>query len=377
MTTFVAEHAPAFAPSVTPPSSPVHAPVPAALSSDAAPNDLLLRVLRGEPATRRPVWLMRQAGRYLPEYRALRERHSFEALSGSSELAAEVTLQPLARFGLDGAIIFADLMSPVGAMGVDVRFDPGPVVDRPVRTAADVDALVVPPADAIAPEVAGALRIVSRELAGRATLLGFAGAPWTLATYLVEGRGKPGFPTLRAMAARDEGLLRALLTKLTDLSIAYLGAQVRAGAQAVQLFDTWAGILSLNDWRRLVAPHLERLLRETRALGVPRILFVQDAAHLVDAYGALPSEALGVDWRQNLACLRGRLPDEKVLQGNIDPAVLLAGPEVTAHATRSLLARSPRGRHVVNLGHGLLPETPIASVHALVDAVHAEAPSHA
>jgi uroporphyrinogen decarboxylase len=335
-------------------------------------NDRLIRALRGEATDRRPVWVMRQAGRYLPEYRALRERHSFEELSGSATLAAEVTMQPLARFPFDAAIIFADLMSPVGALGLSVRFDPGPVLARPVRTAADVDALADPAPEAIAPEVIDALGLVKRELGGRAALLGFAGAPWSLAAYLVQGRGSPGFPALRALAARDEGLLAALLDKLTTLAVRYVGAQARAGADAVQLFDTWGGILSLADWSRLVRPHLVRFFAETRSLGVPRIMFVQDAPHLVGAYAALDSEALAVDWREDLPSLRSKLPAAKALQGNLDPAVLLAGPAATRAAARALLERMPPRGHVMNLGHGIMPETPIESVHALVETAHEE-----
>lgn len=335
-------------------------------------SDRLIRALRGEATDRRPVWVMRQAGRYLPEYRALRARHTFEELSGSASLAAEVTLQPLARFPLDAAIIFADLMSPVASLGLSVRFDPGPVVATPVRTAADIDALAEPDAGGIAPEVMGALRIVKRELAGRAGLLGFAGAPWSLAAYLVQGRGSPGFPALRALAARDEGLLAALLDKLTTLAVRYVTDQVRAGADAVQLFDTWGGILSLADWTRLVQPHLARFFAETHSLGVPRIMFVQDAPHLVEGYAALASEALAVDWREDLPSLRTRLPSAKALQGNLDPAILLAGPAATRAAVSALLERMPARGHVVNLGHGIMPETPIESVHALVAAVHEE-----
>ncbi|ODT05316.1 MAG: uroporphyrinogen decarboxylase [Gemmatimonadetes bacterium SCN 70-22] len=335
-------------------------------------SSILLSALRGEATPRRPLWVMRQAGRYLPEYRALRAKHSFEELSGSAELAAEVTLQPLARFPLDAAIIFADLMSPVGALGLDVRFDPGPILARPVRTAADVDALRDPSPGEIAPEVAQALHLVKPSLPPGTALLGFAGAPWSLAAYLVQGRGSPGFPALRALAARDPGLLHALLEKLTTLAIRYVGKQAEAGADAVQLFDTWAGVLSHADWARLVRPHIARFLAETEAFGIPRILFVQDASHLVDGYAALPSEGLAVDWREDLAALHRRIVPGRALQGNLDPAVLLAGPEATAAAARDLLARVPPHSHIVNLGHGILPETPIESVQALVDTVHAE-----
>ena len=336
-------------------------------------SNLFLRTMRGDATERRPLWVMRQAGRYLPEYRALREKHSFEQLSGNAELAAEVTMQPLARFPLDAAIIFADLMSPVGALGLSVRFAPGPVLAHPIRTAGDVDALRDPHAGEIAPEVQQALRLVRRSLDSRVALLGFAGAPWSIAAYLVQGRGAPGFPALRALAARDPGLLSALLSRLTELAIRYVQAQVAAGADAIQLFDTWAGVLSLEDWTRLVRPHLVRFLDATRSLGAPRILFVQDAPHLVDAYAALPAEALAVDWRQDLGALRERVGPERALQGNLDPAVLLAGPDATRAAACALLHRMPRRGHIVNLGHGIMPETPIESLHALVQVVHAEA----
>ncbi|MEO7087145.1 MAG: uroporphyrinogen decarboxylase [Gemmatimonadaceae bacterium] len=335
-------------------------------------NDRLIRALRGEATDRRPVWVMRQAGRYLPEYRALRAVHSFEALSGNAQLAAEVTLQPLARFPLDAAIIFADLISPVGSLGIPVRFDPGPVISRPVRTIADVDALIEPNTEDIAPEVIEALGIVKRELSGKAALLGFAGAPWSIAAYLVQGKSSPGFPALRALAARDEGLLCALLTRLTDLAIRYVGAQVAAGADAVQLFDTWAGTLSVADWSRHVKPHMLRFLEGTRDLGVPRILFVQDAPHLVESYAALPSEAIAVDWREDLPALRAKVGPTKAIQGNLDPAILLAGPAATSRAAKALMSQMPPRAHVMNLGHGIMPETPIESMIAFIDAVHGE-----
>jgi uroporphyrinogen decarboxylase len=334
-------------------------------------NDLLLRTLRGQSTPRRPLWIMRQAGRYLPEYRALRERHRFEALAGNAELAAEVTLQPLARFPLDAAIIFADLMSPIPALGIPVRFDPGPVIARPLRSRAAIESLQEPSPGAIATEVIDALVRVKAALGTRAALLGFAGSPWSLAAYLVQGRGSPGFPALRALVAEDAGLVCELLAKLTRLVTQYLAAQVAAGADAVQLFDTWAGVLSLAEWTRVVRPHLVALLDATKALGVPRILFVQDAPHLVDAYASLPAEAIAVDWREDLPALRRRVGGRPI-QGNLDPAVLLAGPAATTRAARALLASMPAPGHIVNLGHGILPETSLESVQALIDVVHAE-----
>ena len=335
-------------------------------------SGLLMRALRGLPVERRPVWIRRQAGRYLPEYRALRARHSFEALSRDPRLAAEVTLQPLARFPLDAAIIFADLMSPIPALGMAVRFAPGPVLDAPVRTRDAEQRLRTPAPEEIAPEVIEAIRIVRRSLDARTALLGFAGAPWSLAAYLVQGAGERGFPVLRALAASEPALLDALLARLSDLVVQYVRRQAEAGVDAVQLFDTWAGILSLADWTRLVRPHLVRVLEETATLSIPRILFVQDASHLVPAYAALGAEALAVDWREDLACLRQRVGSRVILQGNIDPAILLAGPDATSTAARALLASVPAAGHIVNLGHGILPDTPLESVHALLDVVHGE-----
>jgi uroporphyrinogen decarboxylase len=335
-------------------------------------SGLLMRTLRGEATERRPVWIMRQAGRYLPEYRALRAKHSFEDLSRNPALAAEVTLQPVQRFPLDAAIIFADLMSPVPALGLSVRFEPGPVLDRSVRTRKQVDALKDPSTAEIAPEVTDALRRVKKELNGNVALLGFAGAPWSLAAYIVQGHSESGFPALRALAAQDAGLVFELLAKLTDLVVRYAMKQAEAGADAVQLFDTWAGLLSLADWTRLVRPHLVQFLDATASLGIPRILFVQDAPHLIHAYGDLSSEALAVDWREDLGSVRQHVGEGKTLQGNIDPAILLAGPDATRRAARELLARVPPRGHIVNLGHGIMPETSLESVQALIEVVHQE-----
>jgi uroporphyrinogen decarboxylase len=334
-------------------------------------SKLLLEALNGRQTARRPVWIMRQAGRYLPEYRELRREHSFKALAGDPALAAEVTLQPFKRFALDAAIIFADIMSPLPALGIDFDFDPGPVVSKPIRDAAAIARLRDPDAAAIAPEVMEALRITRRTLPPDVALLGFCGAPWTLAAYLVEGRGSKDFATLRAFAAAEPALLTELLRRLTAAMAQYLIQQAAAGADAVQIFDSWAGLLSLEDWQRLIKPHLERLLDTVGRAGVPRILFLQNASHLVDAYAELPTEVLGVDWRVDLPALRRRYP-QLAVQGNLDPAVLLAGPVASGAAARRLLAAVPATGHIVNLGHGILPQTPLASVAALLDAVRGE-----
>ena len=354
----------------------------AARSSAASPNTpaqpdtgLLLRTLRFEDTPRRPLWIMRQAGRILPEYRTLKERHGFAGLSRDAELAARVTLMPLRRFPFDAAITFADIMSPLPALGVDFRFDPGPVMARPLRDAAAVAALPDPDhldEAEIAPEVTAAQRIVRRELDPGKALLGFAGAPLTLAAYLVQGRGVRDFPLLRAFAYEEPAAFDSLLDRLGRLCARYLIAQHRAGADAVQVFDSWAGLFPRAEWRQRVRPHLERLLVRLGEAGVPRILFLHAAPQLVDDYAELPCEALGVDWRTDLGALRRRRP-ELCLQGNLDPTVLLAGNEAIRRETGRLLESLSGRGHIVNLGHGVLPDTPLEAVQTLVDAVHAEA----
>jgi len=314
---------------------------------------------------------MRQAGRYLPEYRALRGKHSFAALAGDVDLATRVTLMPVERFGLDAAIVFADIASPLPAMGVDVTFDPGPVIARPIRDQAGIEALADTDPESIAPVVIATLSACRSALPRGTALIGFCGAPWTIAAYLIEGSGAREFPTLRAFAAARPGLLHRLLERLSKSMADYLIAQHRAGADVVQVFDSWAGLLCREDWERLVRPHLARMLEEVGATGVPRILFLQNAPHLVGAYAQLPAEVLSVDWRVDLASLQSRVGGRFAVQGNIDPAVLLAGPGPARAATLGLLDRVDAAGHIVNLGHGVLPETPLGSVEALVEAVHA------
>ncbi len=332
---------------------------------------LLLDTIARRPTPRRPLWIMRQAGRYLPEYRAFRETHRFKELAQDAALAAEVTMMPIERFPLDAAIVFADIMSPLTALAIDFDFDPGPIVANPIRSERDVAGLPPPDEARLAPEVLEALRLTRRALPESTALLGFCGAPWTLAAYLVEGRGTKEFPLLRSFAAARPDLLDRLLGTLSDLMATYLIRQHEAGADAVQVFDSWAGLLSLADWQRLIRPHLERLLETVGAAGVPRILFLQNAPHLVDAYAGLPAEVLATDWRMDLAALAGRYPD-RAIQGNIDPAVLLGGAAPTRAAAETLLAGVPRLGHIVNLGHGILPKTPIESVEALIETVHDE-----
>lgn len=335
-------------------------------------SKLFLDALAQHDVPRRPLWLMRQAGRYLPEYRALRADYSFEELSDSAELACEVTLQPLRRFPLDAAIIFADLMSPVAALGIDVRFAPGPVVDEPLVSRSQIEALPTPEAAEIAPQVGQALSMVKPQLPEDCALIGFAGAPLSIAAYLVQGSSKKSFPALRALARSDERAFSLLMERLTHTCAEYMKAQVAAGADALQIFDSWGGIFSLADWQRLVRPHIETLLAETASTGVPRIFYLQNGAHLLNSVLTLPADAFSLDWRVDMPALRAA-GHTVTLQGNLDPAVLLAGPEVTYERTQALLESMPKKGHLVNLGQGLVPQTPIASVQAMLDAVHAEA----
>lgn len=339
-------------------------------------NDLFLRTLMGEKNERRPLWVMRQAGRYLPEYRELRKKNTFEEMCASPDLATEVTLQPMDRFPLDAAIVFADLMTPVTALGVPFHFAPGPVVPNPLRDAASIRSLRIPDAEEIAPAMYETLKRVKKGLEGRANLIGFAGAPWSIAAYLVEGKGGKGFPHLRALMAEDEVLFGELLNTLTTLCLEFSIEQYKSGADVIQIFDSWAGLLSVKTYTDHVEPHLIRLLSGLREKGIPTIYFAQGAPHLTHLTQNLPCDGLGLCWRSDMAEARKVIPavgeGRKALQGNIDPAILLAGPEATKRAAEELMRSVPAHGHIMNLGHGIMPEVPIDSMHALVEAVHNE-----
>ena len=335
-------------------------------------SERMLRTLAGEEVDYRPIWLMRQAGRCLPEYRAIRKEYRFEDLMERPDIAATVTLQPIERFDFDAAILFADLMSPVGALGIDVRFAPGPVIDQPIRTRAQIDALPVVEGEAIAPTVNETVRRVRAALDPSKALIGFAGAPLSIAAYMVEGSGKKGFPTLRGLAYSDPTAFHNLMELLSKLSASYLIEQARAGADVIQVFDSWGGLFSVKEWRRLIRPHLFALMSELERAGVPRILFMHGSIHLVDELLDFPVDALGVDWRSDIGALRQKTNPNLVLQGNLDPAVLLGGPEATEQATRALLASLPKRGHVMNLGHGIHPTTPLESIAKLIEVVRNE-----
>ena len=335
-------------------------------------NDRFLRACRRQPVDRTPIWIMRQAGRYLPEYRELRSRVGFLELCRTPELAAEVTLQPLRRFPLDAAILFSDIMLPLDAFGIDMTFNPGPKIAQPIRSRAQVDALEARPAGEAVPFVADAVRLLRRQLDGRTPLIGFCGAPFTLAAYMVQGEGKEGFGAVKRLMFSEPATLEALLEKLAVAMVDYLRLQVHAGVQAVQIFDSWAGILGAADYRRFAVPYVHAMVDGVRDLGVPIIYFVNGAPHLLEAAAGAGSDVLGVCWRTPLDEVARRVGPELALQGNLDPHVLFASPAVVRERATDVMNRmAGRPGHIMNLGHGILPETPIASVDALIEAVHA------
>jgi uroporphyrinogen decarboxylase len=334
----------------------------------------MLRACRGEAVDRPPVWLMRQAGRYLPEYRAARAGQAFLDSCRDVERAVEISLQPLRLVGTEAVVFFCDIFVPVIGLGVDVDFAPGPVIDPPIRTRAQVEALRRFTPDSVA-YVFEILRRLRKELAATQTpLIGFAGAPFTLATYLVEGRGDPTrrYAALRELAAREPETLAALLEKLSAMTITYLNAQIDAGAQVVQLFDTWAGALSEPEYRALVLPHTRAIARGVRRERAPLILYMNDAPHLVDAMLDSGADVISVGGAVDFAEAARKAGARASVQGNLDPREL-ARPRAEIFArVREIAAagRAARG-HILNLGHGCLPETPVEGVRAFTDAVRA------
>ena len=351
-------------------------------------NDRLLRALRREPVDCTPVWLMRQAGRYLPEYRATRARAgSFLAMAKTPELACEVTLQPLARFPLDAAILFSDILTIPDAMGLGLYFvdGEGPKFERPVRCMQDIAKLAVPDMETELRYVMDAVRLVRRELDGSVPLIGFSGSPWTLACYMVEGGGSDNFARIKALALNDPAALHLLLSVNTDAVIAYLSAQRAAGAQVLQVFDTWGGALSPAMYREFSLPYLVRIARELeRGYSVqdkpveptPLILFGKGNAPYLEELAASGCEGLGVDWTVTLEEAARRTQGKVALQGNLDPAMLYGSPDAIRAQVRIALDSYAAGNdgsrdgHVFNLGHGLSPDMGPDHVAALVDEVH-------
>ena len=341
-------------------------------------NDRYLKALLREPVDMTPVWMMRQAGRYLPEYKATRaEAGDFMSLCRNADLACEVTLQPLRRYALDAAILFSDILTIPDAMGLGLSFGAGegPKFARPIETKAHVDNLPIPDPEGELQYVMNAVRTIRRELKGEVPLIGFSGSPWTLATYMVEGGSSKAFTKIKKMMYTEPHLLHALLDKLADSVILYLNAQIKAGAQAVMVFDTWGGVLAHRDYQdfslRYMHKIVDGLIRKNEGRKVPVTLFTKGGGLWLEAVAETGCDAIGLDWTVNLHDARQRVGHKVALQGNMDPSVLYASPARIEQEVQQILADFGQGSgHVFNLGHGIHLDVPTESPKVLVDSVH-------
>ena len=341
-------------------------------------NDRFLRALLREPVDVTPVWMMRQAGRYLPEYlRVRKQAGSFMNLCTNPELACEVTMQPLERFPLDAAILFSDILTIPDAMGLGLYFEEGegPRFKKPVRTAADINALGVPDPETELRYVMDAVRLIRKTLDNRLPLIGFSGSPWTLATYMVEGSSTKTFSRIKGMLYSEPRLLHQLLDTVAASVSSYLNAQIAAGAQAVMIFDTWGGVLTPDDYRDFSLQYMQKIIanltREADGQQVPVVLFTKGGCQWLELMADTGADALGLDWSTDLAMARKRVGNRVALQGNLDPAVLYATPEVIREQVGHVLAQFGQGSgHVFNLGHGITPDVDPENAGALVKAVH-------
>jgi uroporphyrinogen decarboxylase len=341
-------------------------------------NDTFLRALLKQPVEYTPIWMMRQAGRYLPEYRKVRgEAGSFMAVCTNPELACEVTLQPLRRFDFDAAILFSDILTIPDAMGLGLHFTEGegPKFERPLRTPADIEKLAVIDPEIELRYVTDAVRLIRKNLDGSVPLIGFSGSPWTLATYMVEGGSSKNFAKVKALMYNDPALMHKLLDTLAQSVAAYLNAQIAAGAQAVMLFDTWGGMLSSEDYNEFSLRYAKQvrdlLTLENEGRRVPNILFTKGGGLWLEEMATTGYDALGLDWQTDIQHARTRVGDKVALQGNLDPLALYANPDVITEKVKTILQKYGNGSgHVFNLGHGILPDINPEHVKAMVDSVH-------
>jgi len=330
-------------------------------------KELFLRACRGESVPRVPVWMMRQAGRYLPEYREIRAKHAFLEVCKTPELAVEVSLQPFRRLGVDAIIVFSDILIPAEAMGLKLELgDTGPNLPQPVRTRADVERLRLFDPETETGFLPEAIRRIVREVGGDVPVLGFAAAPWTLACYMVEGRAQEGFATAKSFLYREPKLFRDLLHRIAQATIPYLEAQIAAGAAAVQLFDTWSGELDLGDYEEFALPATQEIIS---GLGgnVPVIYYTKASSHLLSAVARSGANVLSVDWRVNLRELRDELGSLIALQGNVDPAVLFGPQEKIRSVTQETIFALRGEGHILNLGHGILQNTPVENAKLFIE----------
>jgi uroporphyrinogen decarboxylase len=336
-------------------------------------NDTFLRACRGEEVEYTPVWLMRQAGRYLPEYQAVRSNVDFLTLCKNPELAAEVTLQPVDILGVDAAILFSDILVPVEAMGMRLEFSDkeGPLLSEPLRNKAAVEKLIIPDIEEDLPFIFDTIRILRKELENKVPLIGFSGAPFTLATYMIEGGTSKNFMHTKKLMYQYSMVFSYLMEKLTDTVISYLTAQIKAGAQAVQLFDTWAGILTPIDYKKFAFPYVKKAISELKKEGVPIIYFVNDCAGILKEVKKSGADVTGVDWRIDIADAVKKLGKKMVVQGNLDPCALFLPKDKLEERVKDILWKGEAAKgHIFNLGHGILPQTPVENVTAMVKAVH-------
>ena len=334
-------------------------------------NTRFLDACWGKQVDRIPVWLMRQAGRYLPEYMAVRSKYTFLELCKTPELAAEVSLQPVDILGVDAAILFSDILTPIEPMGMKLDFVPGPVFEHPVRSMADVEQLRIPCMEQDVPYVLDTIRILCRELTAKVPLIGFGGAPFTLACYMVEGKGSKNFAQIKRMMYAAPDVYAALMNKITIMSIEYLNAQIAAGVQAIQIFDTWGGILSPSDYKSYVLPYTATLINGLNRMRTPVIHFVKGAGTMLEAVREAGGDVMGLDWHVNLSSARNVLGSGMAVQGNLDPAVLFAPRAIIEREVKRVLDENDgRPGFIFNLGHGILPTVPVENARFMVECVH-------
>jgi uroporphyrinogen decarboxylase len=333
-------------------------------------NDLLIRAARGEPVERTPVWMMRQAGRYLPEYREIRADTDFLTLCKTPDLAVEVSLQPYRILDVDAVIMFSDILIPVEAMGQEVRLteQKGPELPDPIRTREQVDRLTVPDPVEKTGFVMEIIRRLRRELDGSVPLIGFAGAPWTLAAYMIEGGGSKNYAHVKRMMFGDPATFESLLDKIADTVILYLNAQIEAGAQVVQLFDSWAGELSAADYERFALPYQQKIFESIDRRSTPAILYINGSGNFLEKMATSGADVLSIDWRIDIEDARRRVGDHLTIQGNLDPCILLTTPEIITARAQALIKAGGQARHILNLGHGILPMTPVENARAFIQA---------
>lgn len=336
----------------------------------ALQNDLLLRTLRGEQTERTPVWMMRQAGRYLPEYMVLREKYGFFERCQTPELAAEITIQPVDIVGVDAAILFSDILVVPQAMGLEVQLieSKGPFLPDPIKTVDDLKRLRVPDVEESLGYVYSAIKLIKQELNERVPLIGFAGAPWTLLCYMVQGKGSKTFDEAKAFCYQQPEVAHQLLQMITDTTIAYLKGQVKAGADVVQIFDSWGGLLSPADFENLSLKYIRQIVAALKD-EVPTIIFAKGAWHSLETMAATGAHGLGIDWCIDPKLARQFAGNNVTLQGNFDPAKLLSPIPVIEKEVKAMLAAFGPGRHIANLGHGILPNVPVDHARAFVDTV--------